>query len=73
MKHQPRLPIIVLACAFALGARAPDAWCEQAPAPALQDCNGNGVDDTVDIALGSSSDGNFDGVPDECQDSARAY
>ena len=73
MKHQPRLSILVLACAFALGARAPEARGERWPARALQDCNGNGVDDTVDIAVGSSSDGNFDGVPDECQDDGRAF
>ncbi|MBK7141813.1 MAG: thrombospondin type 3 repeat-containing protein [bacterium] len=32
------------------------------------DCNGNNVDDSVDIALGSSIDSNSDGIPDECQD-----
>lgn len=31
------------------------------------DCNGNNVEDAVDIALGSSTDANGDGVPDECQ------
>jgi hypothetical protein len=31
------------------------------------DCNGNGVADAVDIALGASSDLNGDGVPDECE------
>jgi|GEM_PF-1428568 len=30
------------------------------------DCNGNGVDDLVDIARESSADSNNDGVPDEC-------
>ena len=36
------------------------------PAP-LHDCNGNGIEDMVDIALGTSSDADLDGVPDECQ------
>jgi hypothetical protein len=31
------------------------------------DCNANGVSDACDIALGSSSDLDGDGVPDECQ------
>ena len=30
------------------------------------DCNGNGVLDACDIANGTSTDFNFDGVPDEC-------
>jgi len=32
----------------------------------LIDCNGNGVQDSEDIAAGSSSDCDLDGVPDEC-------
>jgi hypothetical protein len=31
------------------------------------DCNGNGVCDSVDIAIGASSDCDGDGVPDECR------
>ena len=31
------------------------------------DCNGNGIDDTIDILLGSSSDINANGVPDDCE------
>ncbi|MFT7669794.1 MAG: hypothetical protein ACI8X5_002501 [Planctomycetota bacterium] len=30
------------------------------------DCNGNGVDDFIDILNGTSADADFDGVPDEC-------
>ncbi len=30
------------------------------------DCNGNGISDAVDLANGTSSDANADGVPDEC-------
>jgi hypothetical protein len=33
----------------------------------LTDCNGNGREDSVDIALGSSSDNNGNGIPDECE------
>lgn len=33
-----------------------------------RDCNGNGVPDDEDISLGTSSDTNSDGIPDECQD-----
>lgn len=32
------------------------------------DCNGNGVEDAVDIAQGASSDTNANGIPDECED-----
>lgn len=32
-----------------------------------EDCNGNGIDDAVDIALGDSADSDLDGIPDECQ------
>jgi hypothetical protein len=34
----------------------------------VNDCNENGVEDSVDIANGSSQDTNFNGVPDECED-----
>ena len=45
-------------------AAAPEAQ----PAPVF-DCNGNGIEDAVDIALGSSGDANRNGVPDECETS----
>ncbi len=32
------------------------------------DCNGNNVDDSIDIAMAVSPDTNGDGIPDECQD-----
>ena len=32
------------------------------------DCNGNGIDDTLDISSGFSPDHNTNGVPDECED-----
>jgi len=50
---------------------------EEPPAPAgvpgsvaaepLFDCNENGVEDSVDIAVGTSSDANLNAVPDECE------
>ena len=35
--------------------------------PAFPDCNGNGIDDAIDIFTGTSSDCDSNGVPDECQ------
>ena len=34
--------------------------------PAATDCNGNGMPDARDIALGLSTDADGDGIPDEC-------
>jgi len=31
------------------------------------DCNQNGIGDSTDIALGTSPDGNDNGIPDECE------
>ena len=48
-----------------------------APSPAAAgqtpvfDCNENGIEDSVDIALGASSDQNHNGVPDECEAAGR--
>jgi len=33
----------------------------------LIDCNGNGIEDAVDVAFGSSADVNDNGIPDECE------
>lgn len=33
----------------------------------MLDCNGNGIEDAVDVAFGSSSDVNDNGIPDECE------
>jgi len=35
------------------------------------DCNGNGVEDAVDIASGYSVDQDGNGIPDECDNSRR--
>lgn len=40
--------------------------------PPCFDCNGNGVEDSVDISTGASSDNNGNGIPDECEQSAGA-
>jgi len=71
--------------ALCLGSRPIDACAAQhistpppvalAPAAAADavvfDCNQNGIEDSIDIALGSSSDQNHDGVPDECEAAGR--
>ena len=38
-----------------------------------QDCNGNGVDDTIDIINGTSSDLNGNRIPDECENCPRPH
>ncbi|MCP4069911.1 MAG: hypothetical protein GY741_16685 [Phycisphaeraceae bacterium] len=38
-----------------------------AVAAADEDCNGNGISDRKDIAVGRSADCQMDGIPDECQ------
>jgi len=37
------------------------------------DCNGNAVEDAIDIATGTSPDGNMNGIPDECELLATPY
>ena len=37
------------------------------------DCNENGVEDSVDIATGSSADANMNGIPDDCEQSFASY
>ncbi len=37
------------------------------------DCNENGIEDSADIAFGSSQDTNFNGIPDECEDKVVEY
>lgn len=43
---------------------APEPW---------YDCNENGVEDSVDIATGSSADANSNGIPDDCEQSFAEY
>ena len=39
----------------------------------LYDCNGNGREDAVDVAAGSSADANGNGVPDECETTISSF
>ena len=34
---------------------------------AIFDCNTNGIDDAIEISMGSSQDNNANGIPDECE------
>lgn len=62
----------LLASTILAGCRSPEATTDEATlasrrASVEQDCNGNGVEDAVDISFGSSSDANNNGIPDECE------
>ncbi len=47
--------------------RCNDGICEALDLPSDgPDCNGNGIPDECDVALGTSPDANGNGVPDEC-------
>ena len=37
------------------------------------DCNGNGIEDSVDIANGAADDDNMNGIPDCCEDPGAKY
>lgn len=58
-----RLPVLALPLlAFLTGVAAATT-----PPVSFADCNGNGIEDAVDIAFGTSSDEDHNGVPDECE------
>lgn len=40
--------------------------------PPITDCNGNGIDDAIDIAEGTEADCNSNGIPDSCDISSGA-
>jgi hypothetical protein len=44
-----------------------NAYAQEAPAPALVDCNQNGIQDAFDVSYGGISDCNDNGVPDSCE------
>jgi len=44
-----------------------NAYAQEAPAPALVDCNRNGIQDAFDVSYGGISDCNDNGVPDSCE------
>lgn len=45
-----------------------ELWGSTGQTCMASDCNRNGQDDAAEIASGSASDGNSDGIPDACQD-----
>ena len=64
--------LAALAATISSSAQSTHAASTEAPsvAPsvvAVFDCNENGIEDAVDIAVGSSSDANANGLPDECE------
>jgi hypothetical protein len=50
-----------------------DAWTYMPGGVPIHDCNGNGIDDLIDISNGTSLDLNGDGIPDECQGSPTTH
>jgi hypothetical protein len=63
--------LAALAVTVSSSAQPTQAWtreplAEQRFVPVF-DCNENGIEDAVDIAVGSSSDANNNGLPDECE------
>ncbi len=59
--NRPRIPLLLLP----LLALLPGAG---RPVGLPADCNQNGIEDAVDIAFGTSSDVDQNGVPDECEE-----
>ncbi len=47
--------------------------CDTGGGGGITDCNNNGIDDSIDIADGTSQDVNNDGIPDECETSVKEY
>lgn len=73
----PQRSVLLSSILALLACRTPEASAANQAPEALaashthleQDCNGNGIEDSVDISFGSSSDENANGVPDECEES----
>jgi hypothetical protein len=61
------LALALLRPGLARARPAPEPGAAPPGAVPLHDCNANGVEDAVDIALGTSCDSDLDGIPDECQ------
>ncbi len=53
--------IALTLCAF------PWSLAESAAAMPVLDCNGNGIDDSIDVDTGGSLDLNANGIPDQCE------
>lgn len=58
---------LILALGPLLGCMTPLCGAADELTGRLHDCNGNGIEDAVDIALGASADADANGVPDECE------
>ncbi len=67
--RSPRTPLLLVPIWLLVAASGRGAEIPTGPGdgPPFRDCNGNGIEDAIDIALGTSADADFDGVPDECQ------
>jgi len=69
--HAPRtrrLPLWIACATVTLSLAARECTPTHSHAASLlRDCNGNGIEDALDIANGTSSDLDEDGVPDECR------
>ena len=69
-----RSSLALLTLSFTVGVLPPVGSIEACAASTshsapIFDCNGNGIEDSIDIAIGSSVDADQNGVPDECQES----
>jgi hypothetical protein len=68
--HSLKTALLCLILAWSASSTPPPR--PELPAPARRaclpvfDCNGNGIEDSIDIATGASTDLDMNGVPDEC-------
>ena len=69
-RTMPNASLIALVLAFVSSLSHGAAHALESSSP-WADCNGNAVEDSVDIAVGRSADVNQDGIPDECQAGVR--
>jgi len=60
------LLLLTVAFAGAFGHRSSPFEAPVRPAAPVFDCNDNGIEDSVDIAFGTSADADENGIPDEC-------
>lgn len=51
----------------AIGSASAAAWVDRSLRPFVDDCNANGQDDALDLALGLEEDCNGNGLPDACE------
>jgi len=47
--------------------------CDDGDVDPCEDCNDNGIDDSIDISEGDSNDGDLNGIPDECEPSITSF